>query len=419
MRFAHIADCHLGSWRQPELQQLNLASFNRAIEICIEERVNFIVFSGDLFDSAYPPIEILKETFSEFRKLKEAGIKCYIIAGSHDYSVSGKTFLDVLEKAGFCQICEFEESSFLERKTSEKEGKEKSEGGEKKESEGKENEEKKILLKAHNCESISIYGYPGKKSGLEIDDLKKISLESSNKFKILMLHTTMESAKGTLPVESVSIKELPEADYYALGHLHLIHEYKLADNRYLIYPGPIFPNNFQELEELRGGSFYIIDVNGYVKLTKKELKLKEVLTIELEIENALTATDKIISVLEKQEIADKVILLKLKGTIKQGKIADIKFQDIEKLAKGKKAYALLKNTNCLKTEEPEATIEIDNIDKIEATLIEDFVKKTPSEFNNFVPQLINSFNLEKQEDEKSVIFESRLLLEINKILELK
>ena len=101
MRFAHIADCHLGGWRQPELQALNLASFKKAIEISIQGNVNFILFTGDLFDSAYPPIEVLKETFSEFRKLKEAKIKCYIIAGSHDYSVSGKTFLDVLEKAGF------------------------------------------------------------------------------------------------------------------------------------------------------------------------------------------------------------------------------------------------------------------------------------------------------------------------------
>ena len=70
MRFAHIADCHLGGWRQPELQQLNLESFRYAIRKCIEEKVDFIIFAGDLFDSAYPPIEILRETFFEFRRLK-------------------------------------------------------------------------------------------------------------------------------------------------------------------------------------------------------------------------------------------------------------------------------------------------------------------------------------------------------------
>jgi len=388
MRFAHIADCHLGSWRQPELQELNLESFKKAVEICIEEKVDFILFSGDLFDSAYPPIEILKETFSEFRKLKEVKIKCYIIAGSHDYSVSGKTFLDVLEKAGFCEICKFKE------------------------------QESGILLKPCNHEGISIYGYPGKKSGLEVDDLRRISLEPTNNFKILMLHTTMASAKGNLPIDSISIEELPKADYYALGHLHLIHENKIKDNNYLIYPGPIFPNNFQELEELRGGSFYIIDVNGYVKLTKKELKLREVLAIELEIENALTATDKILKELENQNLSNKIVLLKLKGTIKQGKIADIKFQEIQNKAREKNIYSLLKNTSQLKTEESEIEIEVSDIDKVEDMMIESFIKENVSEFNKFLPQLINSLNLEKQEDEKSMIFESRLLAEINKILNL-
>lgn len=389
MRFAHIADCHLGSWRQPELQQLNLESFKKAIDISIQEKVQFIIFAGDLFDSAYPPIEILKETFSEFKKLKEKDIKCYIIAGSHDFSVSGKTFLDVLEKAGFCKMCEFEEK------------------------------ESGIVLKACNYEGISIYGYPGKKSGLEVRDLAKISLEPTNKFKVLMLHTTMESAKGTLPIDSVSIEQLPKADYYALGHLHLIHEYTAGDNRYLIYPGPIFPNNFQEMEDLGGGSFYIVDVNGYVKLTRKEIRLKEVISLELEIENALTATDKILELLEKQDIEDKIVLLKLRGMIRQGKTSDIKFQDIQEAAKRHKAYALLKNTNHLKTQETELEVEVNNIDKIEDTIMDDFLKKNPSEFNIFLASLMNSFNLEKQEDEKSVIFESRLLSEINKILKLQ
>jgi exonuclease SbcD len=51
-----MGDCHLGSWRQPELQELNFKSFETAIERCIKEKVDFILMAGDLFDSAYPPI---------------------------------------------------------------------------------------------------------------------------------------------------------------------------------------------------------------------------------------------------------------------------------------------------------------------------------------------------------------------------
>ena len=102
MKFAHLGDCHLGSWRQPELKELNFKSFQLALETCIKEKVDFILIAGDLFDSAYPSIDTLKQAFDEFRKVKEAKIPVFLIAGSHDYSVSGKTFLDVLARAGFC-----------------------------------------------------------------------------------------------------------------------------------------------------------------------------------------------------------------------------------------------------------------------------------------------------------------------------
>lgn len=92
VKFAHLADCHLGSWRQQELQDLNFKSFQKAVDMSIQSKVDFILMAGDLFDSAYPPIEILKETFSEFKKIKDAGIPVYLIAGSHDFSASGKLF---------------------------------------------------------------------------------------------------------------------------------------------------------------------------------------------------------------------------------------------------------------------------------------------------------------------------------------
>jgi DNA repair exonuclease SbcCD nuclease subunit len=388
MRFGHFADCHLGSWRHPELQQVNLESFKKAIEMCIEEKVEFIIFAGDLFDSAYPPIEVLKETFSAFKRLKENRINCYIIAGSHDYSVSGKTFLDVLEKAGFCEICQF----CLE--------------GE------------KIKLLPCNYQGILIYGYPGKKSGLEVDDLKRIFFDETNNYRILALHTTMESARGTLPVESVNINELPKADYYALGHLHLIHEYKIDENKYLVYPGPIFPNNFQELEDLRFGSFYLIDVNGFTKITKKEIKIRDVEVIKVLIDNGLTATDKIIENVERREIKDKIVLLKLMGSLKEGKTGDINFQRIQDKIKEKGAFVMLKNTSQLKTEETEIEINTENLDNAEDSIVEGFAKENSSEFNKYITQLMNSFSIEKQEDEKSNIFEARIMLELNKILNL-
>jgi len=383
VRFAHISDVHLGGWKQQPLQDLNFQSFRKAIDICIEKKLDFVLIAGDLFDSAFPPIETLKETFAVFKKLKDAKLPCFIIAGSHDYSISGKTFLDVLEKAGFCKnVFDAEENA------------------------------EKIILNPTVYNGIAIYGYPGKKSGLEIPELRKIKLnDCPGMFKIFMLHTTIDKAKGTLPTDAIEVDLLPQADYYALGHLHMDFQYQN-----FVYPGPIFPNNFQELEDLGNGSFYIVDTEKETSLEKIELKLKDTVLIEVEIKNALTATEQIISEIEKRDVEDKIILLRLSGELETGNNSDIKFVQIEETAVRKKSYFLLKNTHELKTKEVEMEVEIKNIDNIEEEAVNIYSAQNPVDFNKYIPQLISSLSIEKQEGEKIESFTNRLMDETKKIL---
>jgi len=383
VKFAHISDVHLGGWKQQPLQELNFQSFRNAIDICINKKLDFIIISGDLFDSAYPGIEVLKETFSEFKKLKESKIPCFIIAGSHDYSISGKTFLDVLEKAGFCKnVADFEEKG------------------------------EEIILNPTIYEGVAIYGYPGKKAGLEIQDLKKIKLnDSPGMFKIFMLHTVIDKAKGALPIDSIETESLPYADYYALGHLHIDFQYQN-----FVYPGPIFPNNFQELEDLEHGGFYIVDTEAENSLQKVELKLKDVVSLEIKVRDALTATQQIISELSKEDIEDKIVLLRVSGELENGKNSDIKFSQIEEFVKQKNAYFLLKNTYNLKTKEVELEIEVNDIENIEEEAIKIYSEKNPSDFNKLILQLIDTLSIEKQEDEKIEIFTNRLMEESKKVM---
>jgi DNA repair exonuclease SbcCD nuclease subunit len=390
MKFGHITDCHLGGWRQPELQQLNVEYFRYAVDSCIEEEVDFILFAGDLFDSAFPPIETLKETFQEFKKIYDAKIKCYIIAGSHDFSVSGKTFLDVIEKAGFCEICKYEETP------------------------------EQVILKPIKHQNFMIYGYPGKKSGLEIPSLRKLKIEENYQdgFRILMLHTTIKEVTENLPIDSITLDELPKADYYALGHIHIDFEHE-HNGKPVIYGGPTFPNNFKELQDLKGGCFYIIDVEGFTKVTKKEIKHKEIEYIEMDIVDTLSATQKIIQHLDTLDLKDKIVLLKIKGTVKKGKNSDINFQEIEKFLKSKEIYSFLKNTSKLeqeKTEELTINLESKEVEKVEEILIKKYDKENPSDFNHLIFQLMDSLNLEKQEAETNITFEKRLLESLGKVL---
>ncbi len=391
VKFAHFADCHLGSWRQPELQKLNFKSFQTALLKSIEEQVDFILISGDLFDSAYPPIEILKETFAEFKKIKDLNIPVFLIAGSHDFSASGKTFLDVLEKAGFCKNIEnFELQA-----------------------------DGRIKLKPHIYKEIALFGYSGKKSSMEIEDLKKVYFDSIYPFTILMLHTTISDVVGNIPMDSIDKNKLPIANYYAFGHIHQVFETQEQASFY-VYPGPIFPNNFQELVDLQCGSFQIVEVSGTKIKTKNiKLKLKEVIYGEIEIQDAHTATQKIINEIDKLALGDKIFLLKLKGTIINGKTGDIDFERIEDFILKKQVYSFLRNISALQVQEGDTNIKVENVGNIEQEVIKEFSSKTQSDFNRFIPLIIESLSIEKNEDEKSIIFENRLLDDLKKILELQ
>ena len=68
MKYAHLADLHLGSWRDQKMRDLSTNSFLKAIDLCVNDKVDFILFAGDLFNTSLPPLDILKIVT---KKLKE------------------------------------------------------------------------------------------------------------------------------------------------------------------------------------------------------------------------------------------------------------------------------------------------------------------------------------------------------------
>ena len=87
MKFAHLADTHLG-YRQfglIEREKDFYEVFGKVIDKIIEEKVDFVIHSGDLFETAKPSPMALLEFQKGLLKLKGAGIPMYAIAGNHDF----------------------------------------------------------------------------------------------------------------------------------------------------------------------------------------------------------------------------------------------------------------------------------------------------------------------------------------------
>ena len=242
MKFAHLSDCHIGSWRDIRLNEASTKAFIKVMDICKKENVDFILIAGDLFDTSLPSVDRLKDVTLKLKEIKDYGINIYVIPGSHDFSPTGKTMLDVLENAGlFVNVAK-----------------------------GEINDEViKLKFTADEKTGAKITGIPGLKGTLERKYYEKLylkNLEDDNGFKIFMLHsliTELKPEKDELG-ESTPSSFLPKGfNYYAGGHPHRVMQQHLKGYGLIAYPGPLFPNNMAELEKLHNGGFYIVEASEF------------------------------------------------------------------------------------------------------------------------------------------------------------
>ncbi|RME55443.1 hypothetical protein D6777_00555 [Candidatus Woesearchaeota archaeon] len=394
MVFAHMADLHIGGWPDERMTKLGLDSFKKAVSICIEKNVEFILFSGDLFNTALPQIDYIKEVAAQLKLLKDNNIKVYSIAGSHDYSPSGKTMLEVFEKAGLLvSVTKFDKNGNL------------------------------TFTDING--SLKVTGMYGKKGGLEKTDYSKLDLsllDSEPGKKIFMFHTAITELNpaGLESMDSQPLSSLPRSfNYYAGGHVHYIFQ-KEHGNGILTFPGALFPNNFKELEEYKHGGFYIVDDN--FKPEYVPIKLKDVICLNFNADNKSSSLlmDEIIDKLSSFDITDKIILLRVEGKLSSGKPSDIKFNRIIKSFSN--AYYIAKNISNLKSSKfEEIEVKQGTVKEVEESIVLDY---NPSlsipdlDFKDLSLKLMQFLDKETIEGEKKSDFEKRLFSEVKEILKL-
>jgi exonuclease SbcD len=94
LRFIHTADLHLDtpfkgltSWNRDladKLKDATFKSFARIIDLCLKEKVDFLIISGDVFESENLSLAAQLKFVSELRRLSANGIPVYFVCGNHD-----------------------------------------------------------------------------------------------------------------------------------------------------------------------------------------------------------------------------------------------------------------------------------------------------------------------------------------------
>lgn len=232
MKFAHLADTHLG-YRQFGLLEREkdfYEVFDKIIDKIIEEKVDFVIHSGDLFDSARPSPSALLAFQKGLLKLKGAGIPMYAIAGNHDIvNRNGAIPPQVLFKKFGLKLISPINTNYMH-------------------------------------DDVFIAGlpfYPASQNKNLKSKLDELSKKAENHEKsILVLHQGIDKYFN-LQYE-LEIGDIPDNfDYYALGH---IHNYICDDfgNGKLVYPGSTETWNVSELIDLKknGKGFIVVDLDG-------------------------------------------------------------------------------------------------------------------------------------------------------------
>lgn len=400
VKFAHISDVHLGAWRNERLNELGYKAFEKTVTTIIEEGVDFVIIGGDLYDVSNPKVEVIDLATKELKKLKDNEIPVYGIQGSHDFSPSNKSMIRPLITAGlFIDVSKRDPT-----------------------------EEDKLRLKFFQDDKtkIKLTGLRARKRSLEIEDyhnLDRESLEAEKGPKIFVLHTMLNELK---PKEFKDMESAPKSllpqnfDYYAGGHLHKTLPDKLkeggislqiSEKNNIIYPGCVFPTDFRELERIKHGGFCF--VSGEIKGEKLDLKVKFNPIKVIDIENiSLDCTNKSVSAvlsklkdeLSNRNCQDKIVTIRLFGSLSSGKTYDIKSNEIIQNFKDKGAYEVLINKNALTTVEYQA-ISVSagkTNEEIEATLIKEHANKVKiKDFPNIkiekkIYQLLSTLGTERQ-----------------------
>ena len=236
MKFAHLSDTHLG-YRQYGLIEREddfYNVFNEIVDKIIDERVDFVIHSGDLFEIAKPSPNALLIFQEGLMKIKESGIPFFAIAGNHDTILRQNALPPqiLFKKLGLTLISPNNpiiNSSFLR--------------------------ENDIFI--GGTPYISKSQTPLLKSLL--NDLSKKS-EGFSK-RILVAHQGIDKY---IPFDyELEISDIPTSfNYYAMGHVHnrIIDDFGQGK---LVYPGSteIWRSNEVIDYKKNGKGFYIVDTS--------------------------------------------------------------------------------------------------------------------------------------------------------------
>lgn len=363
MKFLHTSDWHLGRRPVGGIGNFSDTRFNDyfqsakwVVEKAVEERVDLILISGDIFDKNTISPEVLDRTMEIFEIAKDNEIAVFAIEGNHDRSFSGQSWVAFLEKMGYLKLLNSLKDA-----------------------------------KAHHIpfKGFNFYGFPylGVLTDKILNDFME-RIETNN--NILMVHTAISSSEylpGTVDKEVID-KLGRKFIYIAGGHFHSYSAYP-SENPFFFIPGS---PEYWDLYERDQKGIIIYDTEiGLARFIPS--KKRRVLRFEFQCKSNAEISENVRRLIDTDKISENdIAILNFQVTEFDGYVnAD----DIEKFVQ--------KETSALKVivrldYESKSVLDISNINSNKIELLEKSIitEKWKNEFSSKADETVRLTNALKK-----------------------
>lgn len=244
-RFIHCSDLHLGApfkyLKSPGRQgdeailQATYRSFEQIARLTVEERVDALLISGDVYNSEDHNLEAQARFVRELEKITSEGIPVFIVQGNHDPAESWQADIAMPEGVHIFSAAEVE----------------------------------RVPLVVRGQEVAAVYGMSCSKGRSTENLALRYKRSIADGYAIGMLHGTVGGSEEHDMTAPCSLSDLEQSgmDYWALGHIHK--REVLREAPLIVYPGNSQGLHRKELGS-KGCCLVQVSANGHAEVTFHE-----------------------------------------------------------------------------------------------------------------------------------------------------
>ena len=307
----------------------HLRCFEEAIEFAKQNRPDFVLLGGDVFDTIRPGNHIRARVMEDLKAVHDLGVEILAISGDHDtpkIAEEGSSPLAVYGNSGYVHF--FSNPSIF------------------------------------GIRKFSVEGLKVEIGGLsrnplmtpQFDPLKTVAVSFGGDVNILLTHYPVEGFVGYARDDPViQLSSIPQnCQLVGVGHFHA-YQTKEMQRTTIVYPGSTERASFQEESEEKGFAWIEIGKEGVVSKEHIKTSARDFKTVDVFFPEGKTPMPELKEAIDHAQNPSGVVRLRLKGRITAEQLAGYRRSDLLLHAEGK-FFHLLIDENELEMESPEAVV---------------------------------------------------------------